>query len=100
MMPSSDRLAPRAQFLKLMKWTLGAALGAVLLSILYLAARNGPHSIHMFVAAALGAGCAVLLAGMLMGLIFLSDRSGLDDRAGKGVERDPMDADKDPSRRH
>jgi uncharacterized RDD family membrane protein YckC len=88
-MRSPNIRPPRARFLRLMMWTLGAALVAILLSILFLASRNGPLSIHMFIAATLGAGGAVLLAGLLMGLIFLSDSAGLDDRAGKRTGDDP-----------
>jgi hypothetical protein len=36
---------------------------------------QGPH-IHMLLATALGVGFSVLLAGALMGLVFLSARSG------------------------
>lgn len=72
----------RASFRRLMAWTGAAALLAVSLAILYLLAQQGTVSGHVLVATALGAGGAILLGGLLMGLLFLSDRSGHDARVG------------------
>jgi hypothetical protein len=76
------RTQSRARFRRLMLWTAATAVLVVPVAILWLISAEGPVTVHMLVATALGAGGAVLMAGLLMGLIFLSDRSGHDDRAG------------------
>jgi len=54
------------------------AVGALYLSI-------GEFQLHASIAMAIGIGLSVLLGGLLMGLIFVSNASGHDDNAqGKG----------------
>jgi hypothetical protein len=73
-----------------MRWTALAAVAAIALSLLYLWG-TGPVSLHMLIATALGVGLSVLVAGALMGLIFLSDRSGHDEDAALGDSYDDDD---------
>ncbi|ODP36081.1 hypothetical protein [Sphingomonas turrisvirgatae] len=51
------------------------AVGALYLSL-------GEFQLHASIAMAIGIGLSVLLGGVLMGLIFVSNASGHDDRAG------------------
>ena len=50
---------------------------------------QGPH-IHMLLATALGVGFSVLLAGALMGLVFLSARSGGHNAQTSRFEKDEI----------
>ena len=45
----------------------------------------------MTIATILGVGLTVLVGTALMGLIFLSSRSGMDDEAGRPPEEDETD---------
>ncbi len=67
------------RYRRLMWWMTGAATVAVIVAILFLYARNGPGSIHLYIAAAAGVFVSVLLGAALMGLVFLSAGSGHDD---------------------
>jgi hypothetical protein len=79
-----------AHFRRAMRWTMLASLLTVAASLFWLWS-TGPVGIHMLIATALGVGLSVMVAGALMGLIFLSDRSGHDDEAAHG---DPYDDDR------
>jgi hypothetical protein len=67
------------RFRKIMRLVAWIALLIVAASLAILFALNGFVSIHLYIAAALGIGLSVLLAGALMGLVFLS--SGTDHDA-------------------
>lgn len=71
-----------ARYRAMMKWMALAALAAALLALLYLWATGRPMPIHAVVATAAGVGLSVLLGTALMGLVFLSNRSGIDEGAG------------------
>jgi RsiW-degrading membrane proteinase PrsW (M82 family) len=72
-----------------MSWMATAAVVAVLLALIYLKSSGDPVSLHMVIATALGVGLSVLLGTALMGLVFLSNRSGHDEQAsGKGETDD------------
>jgi RsiW-degrading membrane proteinase PrsW (M82 family) len=75
-----------AKYKRLMKWMSLAALGAVLLALLYLKLSGSPMPINLVVATMLGVGLSVLLGTALMGLVFLSDSAGNDDAAGRKHE--------------
>ena len=62
--------------MRIVAW-IAALTVAISLAILF--ALNGLVSIHLYIAAALGIGLSALLAGALMGLVFLS--SGTDHDA-------------------
>ncbi|MGL4540972.1 MAG: hypothetical protein ACRCUI_00505, partial [Polymorphobacter sp.] len=57
------------------------AVAAILAAIAALVVSGAPIRLHMLVAVALGIGLSVLLAGALMGLVFVSARSGHDAEA-------------------
>jgi hypothetical protein len=65
----------------MMKWMALAALVSALLALLYLWVTDRPMPIHAIVATAAGVGFSVLLGTALMGLVFLSNRSGMDEGA-------------------
>jgi hypothetical protein len=65
----------------MMKWMALASVVAVVFALIYLGAGGEPMSIHLVIATAAGVGLSVLLGTALMGLVFLSNRSGADDEA-------------------
>lgn len=69
------------RYKRLMKWMSLAAVGAVLVALLYLKLAGGPMPINLIIATALGVGLSVLLGTALMGLIFFSDSAGHDEAA-------------------
>ncbi len=79
------------RYRRLMVWMTGVALVAVIVAILFLYGRNGPASIHLYIAAAAGVFLSVLLGAALMGLVFLSAGSGHDesitDRLGEELDK-------------
>ena len=61
-------------------WQMAAATVLVVTVVLgWLYAQYGTVSIHLYVAAALGVAVTMMLAGVLMGLAFLSSGTGHDD---------------------
>jgi hypothetical protein len=71
-----------------MKWMVLVAIVCVLLSLVYLKSFGDPVPIHMVIATVAGVGLTVLVGTGLMGLVFLSSRSGHDDEAGGGGGED------------
>ena len=100
-MPRHDPLPPRrgpdyeraaaawARYWKIMRWMALAAVVTILLSLIYLKSFGDPVPIHMLIATIAGVGLTMLVGTGLMGLIFLSSRSGADDAAGGGAD-DPQ----------
>jgi RsiW-degrading membrane proteinase PrsW (M82 family) len=82
-----------ARYWKIMRWMALVAVVTVLLSLVYLKSFGDPVPIHMVIATVAGVGLTVLVGTGLMGLIFLSNRSGADDEANRG---DWNDDDDDP----
>lgn len=92
-MPRHDPLPPQpradyvraaeawARYKRMMRWMGLAAFVAVLLALIYLKSFGDPVSIHMVIATAAGVGLTVLVGTGLMGLVFLSNRSGHDEAA-------------------
>lgn len=74
-----------------MKWMALAAVVTVLLALIWLKSFGEPVPVHMTIATILGVGLSVLVGTGLMGLIFLSDRSGADDAAGRPAQEDDED---------
>lgn len=67
------------------------ALGAVvtvLLALIYLKSFGDPLPLHMQIATVLGVGLTFLVGTGLMGLVFLSSRSGHDEDATFGEWND------------
>jgi hypothetical protein len=85
--PDDERAAIAwARYKQTMKWMALAAVVTVLLSLIYLKSFGEPVPIHMTIATIAGVGLTVLVGTGLMGLIFLSNRSGMDDEAGRPGE--------------
>lgn len=62
---------------------------AVAVAALYFAI--GEFQLHASIAMAIGIGLSVLLGGALMGLVFMSNATGHDDRARDATEHDRGD---------
>ena len=60
------------------------AVVCVLLSLIYLKSFGDPVPIHMMIATIAGVGLTMLVGTGLMGLVFLSSRSGHDEEANRG----------------
>ena len=80
-----------ARYRQTMKWMALAAVVTVLLALIWLKSFGEPVPLHMTIATILGVGLSVLVGTGLMGLIFLSDRSGADDEAGRPPGEDGDD---------
>jgi hypothetical protein len=90
--PAHERPAVSwARYRQMMKWMALAAVVTVLLALIWLKSFGEPVPIHMMIATILGVGLTVLVGTGLMGLIFLSSRSGMDDEAGRPGEEDEED---------
>jgi len=85
MIPQSPLDDPRfaafawARYKRLMRWMMSVTLAVVVLAVVLLYWHNGFVSIHFYIAAALGIGCAIMLMAGLMGLVFMSSGTGHDD---------------------
>lgn len=85
MIPQSPLDDPRfasfawARYKRLMRFMLGVTIGVVIIAFTVLYRSNGMVSIHLYIAAALGIGFAMLLMSALMGLVFLSSGTGHDE---------------------
>lgn len=82
--PAPERASQWARFRRLMGWMALAAVTAVLLALIYLKSFGDPVPLHMQIATVLGVGLTVLVGTGLMGLVFLSSRSGHDEDATFG----------------
>ena len=80
-----------ARYKQTMKWMALAALVTVLLALIWLKSFGEPVPIHMTIATILGVGLSMLVGTGLMGLIFLSDRSGMDEDAAHPPEEEDED---------
>ena len=76
------------RYRRMMRWMALAAAIAVAMSLLWLKQAGGPMPFHMVVATAAGVGLTVLVGTALMGLVFLSNRSGHDEEATRGEWND------------
>jgi hypothetical protein len=83
-----------ARYRQMMKWMALAAVVAVLLALTWLKSFGEPVPLHMTIATILGVGLSVLVGTALMGLIFLSSRSGMDDEAGVPGEAEKEEEDR------
>ncbi|MEO6091494.1 MAG: hypothetical protein ABIT04_03730 [Novosphingobium sp.] len=68
-----------ARYRRLMRFMLAVTVAIVVVAMVLLYRSNGLVSIHLYIAAALGIGAAMLLMSALMGLVFLSSGTGHDD---------------------
>lgn len=91
-MPRHDPLPPRTRtdyeqaaaswqrYKRIMGWMGLAAITAALLAVIYLKSFGDPVPIHMVIATVAGVGLTVLVGTGLMGLVFLSHRTGHDEQ--------------------
>ncbi|WP_128891429.1 hypothetical protein [Erythrobacter sp. HKB08] len=68
-----------ARYRRIMRFMLLVTIGVVALAIALLYDGESEASVHYYIAIALGIGFSMLLAGGLMGLIFLSSGTGHDE---------------------
>ena len=95
-MPRHDPILPKAEapalawsrYKRMMKWMALASAIAAALAVAYLKATSETMPWPMVLATIAGVGLSVMLGTALMGLVFLSDRTGHDD-AASGQERKP-----------
>ena len=64
------------------------AVATALLSIVYLWATGAPMRLHMMIAVFAGVALTILVGTGLMGLVFLSNRTGHDEDAAHGGQDD------------
>lgn len=86
-----------ARYRRLMRLMLLFTLGCVIIALALIYRDVGMASPHLFIAAALGVGCTMLLTSALMGLVFLSSGTGhdesIDDRLERSGDQDPCEED-------
>lgn len=68
-----------ARYRWIMRWVIAAAVLSVAAALLWLKAEGSPLTVAVVIATSAGVAFSVLLAGALMGLIFLSSGSGHDE---------------------
>jgi uncharacterized protein (DUF2062 family) len=93
-MPRHDPLPTKAEtsalawsrYKSMMRWMALAAAIAAALAVAWLKATSDAMPWQMVLATIAGVGLSVLLGTALMGLVFLSDRTGHDD-AASGQEK-------------
>ena len=93
MMPESpldnpDTAAFAWRRFKRLMWFMGLVTTVVVIAAgVYLYLENGMVSVHLYIAAALGIGFAMLLMSALMGLVFLSSGTGHDEAISDRVAK-------------
>lgn len=76
------------RFRRMMAWTALLAALVVAAALYWLHRVIGALPLHLAIATGLGVGGMILLTGALMGLVFLSARSGADARADGTMTKD------------
>lgn len=88
-----------ARYRRMMRFMFLLTAGVVVLALALLYDGESAASVHYYIAIALGIGFTMLLAGALMGLIFLSSGTGHDENVTNlSEDGSPPDRD-DPSAR-
>ena len=82
--PGLPAAAAWAQFRRFMRLVLAATVLATAAVLAWLASTGAPAHWQYWLAVAGGTAGTVLLTGALMGLVFVSSRSGHDDSVGRG----------------
>ncbi len=78
-----------ARYRRIMKMLLAVTIGIVAAAMVAIYMGEEPVSIHFYIATALGIGFTMLLAGALMGLVFLSSGTGHDDSVTNDFRDEP-----------
>jgi len=89
-MTDTDRTQAKAEFIRIMKWILLAAVLMVVAALIYLHA-SGDLTLHLVVATVLGVFFSVLLGCGLFAAAFFSDKSGLDQDVADATRRNRKD---------
>jgi RsiW-degrading membrane proteinase PrsW (M82 family) len=76
------------RYWSIMRWMALLSVVVVLLSLIYLESSGEPVPIHMLIATIAGVGLTMLVGTGLMGLLFVSNRSGHDEEASRGGRDD------------
>lgn len=87
---SDDPKIARAEFRRMMKWILVAAVAMVAAALLYLKA-TGDLSVNLVIATILGVFFSVLLGCGLFAAAFFSDKSGHDREVQDAAKGDRAD---------
>lgn len=89
-MPQHDPVPPKApphvgeawaSYKRFMRWMVLVALACAALAVVWLTSDGTPLTIHMVVATVAGVSLSILVGTGLMGLVFLSNRTGHDEAA-------------------
>ncbi len=86
--PRDDTALAWARYRRFMGWMVLLALAVALLAVAWLASDGEPLRLHMVIATMLGVGFTMLVGTGLMGLVFLSNRTGHDEDAAQGAHDD------------
>lgn len=86
--PNSADLV-RLRYRRMFKLVGLIALAAAVIAVAALYLSLGEFQLHASIAMAIGIGLSVMLGGVLMGLVFLSNASGHDARARGGERGEP-----------
>ena len=87
---TTDRAQAKAEFIRIMKWILLAAVLMVVVALVYLHA-SGDLTLHLVVATILGVFISVLLGCGLFAAAFFSDKSGLDQEVADATRQNRED---------
>lgn len=79
-----------ARYRRIMRWVLLVSMLSVVAALFYLRADGSPLTITVLIATTAGVAFSILLAGALMGLMFLSSGTGHDEDVAS-FEEDPSD---------
>lgn len=72
------------RYKRMMAWMVLVAAIAAALALLYLREPGEPMRLHLVVATIAGVGLTIMVGTGLMGLVFLSNRTGHDEEAAGG----------------
>ena len=87
---STSRTQAKAEFIRIMKWILLAAVLMVAGALFYLH-RTGALSLHTVIATVLGVFFSVLLGCGLFAAAFFSDKSGIDRSVADATRQNSKD---------
>ena len=77
-----------ARYWAIMRWMVLASIVTVLIALIALKWSGEPVPLHMVIATIAGVGLTMLVGTGLMGLLFVSSRSGHDEEANRGGQDD------------
>ena len=87
---ADKRQTARADFRRMMKWIVVAAIAMVAAALIYLSA-TGELTLNLVIATILGVFFSVLVGSGLMAAAYFSDKSGIDREVTDATRRDRAD---------